>query len=66
MCKWLLFCKLCHKSFPHSEIRSSLANYFMPEKPEFPAEGQALECPNCKATFNYSRGDLRYQDAYTP
>jgi hypothetical protein len=65
MCKWVLFCKNCRKSFPHSEIRSSLSNDFMPEKPEFPAEGQALECPNCKATFKYMRDDLRFQYAST-
>jgi hypothetical protein len=65
MSKWVLVCKQCQKSFPHSEISPSLANYFMPEKPKFPAEGRVLECPNCNATFNYLRGDLRYEEART-
>ena len=62
MSRWVLFCKKCDTSFPHTEIGSSLADYFLPERPEFPAGGQDLECPNCNATCNYSRTDLRIQD----
>ena len=65
MCKWLLFCKNCHERFPQSEIRNWLENYFTSEKPEFPVGGRVLECPNCKATFKYSRKDLKYLDAHT-
>jgi len=62
MSKWILVCKQCQKSFPHSEVGSSLADYFFPEKPEFPQKGQDLECPHCKITSNYQRTDLRYED----
>ncbi len=65
MSRWILFCKQCHKSFPHSEISSSLANYFLPQKPAFLAGGQNFECPNCKSTFSYLREDLRYDDTQT-
>jgi hypothetical protein len=44
----------------HSEIEGNLANYFYPKHPEFPADGQELECPNCKTTARYQWTDLRY------
>jgi hypothetical protein len=61
--RWVPVCKQCHESFPHSEIGSTLADYFLPERPKFPTSGQDLECPNCKTTSNYLRTDLRYHDA---
>jgi hypothetical protein len=65
MSKWVLVCKRCKKSFLHSEVGNSLADYFLPEKPKFPAEGRDLECPNCKTTSNYLATDLRFQDFHT-
>jgi hypothetical protein len=40
--------------------RGNLANYFVPQKPEFPAQGQELQCPNCSTKTKYQRTDLRY------
>jgi hypothetical protein len=45
----------------HSKIEEgNLSNYYYPQKPVFPAEGQELECPNCNAKAQYQQSDLRY------
>jgi hypothetical protein len=62
MPSWVLNCPGCSKTFPHSQIKqSTMADYFVPSKPEFPEGGQNLECPNCKKAETYQRTDLRYQ-----
>ncbi len=40
----------CNKTFPHSEIGSSLADYFIPEGPKFPAGGRG---PRMSKVQNY-------------
>jgi hypothetical protein len=49
MSRWVLFCKQCRESFPHTEIGASLADYFLPVKPQFLAGGQDLECPKLQS-----------------
>jgi hypothetical protein len=63
MPSWVLTCKSCGERFSHSKIEETLADYFLPKKPEFPAEGQKLECPNCKTEGTYQRSELRYKSA---
>ena len=61
MPSWNLTCQNCSESFTHSKIEGgNLANYFVPQKPEFPEEGQELQCPNCNTKAQYQRTDLRY------
>ena len=61
MPSWNLTCQNCSKSFTHSKIEGgNLANYFVPQKPEFPAQGRELQCPNCNTKAQYQRTDLRY------
>jgi DNA-directed RNA polymerase subunit RPC12/RpoP len=61
MASWELTCKNCGDRFSHSKIEETLADYFLPKKPEFPAKGQEIKCPSCKTTGTYQRSDLRYQ-----
>jgi hypothetical protein len=61
MPSWNLTCQNCSKSFTHSKLEeANLLNYNLPRKPEFPAEGQELECPSCKTKARYQQSDLRY------
>jgi hypothetical protein len=58
---WNLTCQNCSKTFTHSKVEDgSLKNYFFPKKPEFPADGQELECPACNTKAQYQQSDLRY------
>jgi hypothetical protein len=58
---WNLTCQNCSKTFMHSKVEdASLNNYFFPKKPEFPADGQELECPTCNTKTQYQQSDLRY------
>jgi hypothetical protein len=64
--RWAISCRNCKKAFPHSEIRElhAITDYLgLPEKPEFPAGGQELECPHCKSKGTYQRTDLWYEAA---
>jgi len=38
-----------------------IADYFFPEKPEFPAGGSEWKCPHCGHTTRYQRTDLVYE-----
>jgi hypothetical protein len=64
MTSWVLSCKHCKKTFPHSEVRDTLANYFFPEKPKFGAGGIEQECPHCKTKSVYQQHELRYQERW--
>jgi hypothetical protein len=45
----------------HSQIDEGVLNFFIPNKPEFPEEGSALECPHCGTKAVYQRHQLTYQ-----
>jgi hypothetical protein len=60
MPSWNVTCQNCSETFTHSKIEDTLADYFFPKKPEFPADGQELECPACKSKAQYQWTDLRY------
>jgi len=62
MASWVLSCKNCHKTFPHSEVGGTLANHFLPLKPKFPAGGLERECPHCNTKSVYQERELRYHD----
>jgi hypothetical protein len=38
-----------------------MADYFFPEKPDFPADGSEVKCTNCGHTALYHRSDLTYE-----
>jgi hypothetical protein len=61
MARWVLSCKSCREVFVHSAISDTMPNYYLPLRPEFSAEGDERECPNCKAKSVYQGIDLRYQ-----
>jgi hypothetical protein len=60
MASWVLCCKNCQDVFVHSAIPDTTPNFYLPLRPEFSAEGDERECPNCKAKFVYQRTELRY------
>ena len=47
MSNWVIGCKSCSETFVHFAIADTFLNYFVPQKPEFPAVGDSLECPYC-------------------
>jgi hypothetical protein len=63
MPRWILNCLNCHTEFTHTEIdpKRTFADYFLEPKPEFPANGQKVECPNCKTSSVYQRYNLFYR-----
>jgi DNA-directed RNA polymerase subunit RPC12/RpoP len=61
LASWALYCANCGKNFELSKIKDTLANFFLPEKPEFPPSGMAFECPNCKNKATYRSVDLVYR-----
>ncbi len=61
MANWVLSCKNCNKTFSHSEVGGSLADHFLPQRPEFPAGGLEQECPHCNTTAVYQQHELTYQ-----
>ena len=65
MPRWMLYCSLCRRVFPHSEVTfdSSVANPFgwLGNKPNFPDGGLSLKCPNCMEAALYQRYQLFYQ-----
>lgn len=66
MANWGLTCKGCGEVFRYSEIKETLADYFLPAKPEIAPEGVERECPSCKATFTYRRSELTYRSSERP
>jgi hypothetical protein len=61
MASWALTCKNCHAVFTHSQIPDTLADYYIPTRPEFPLNGLERECPDCKVTSTYHSIDLMFQ-----
>jgi endogenous inhibitor of DNA gyrase (YacG/DUF329 family) len=62
MPRWVLYCPICEKEFTHSNIeRRNPEDYYIDPKPEFPAEGLSVECPNCKKSSVYRRHQLVYR-----
>jgi hypothetical protein len=63
MASWGLHCVKCERSFAHAPIPdASIADYFLPIKPDFPDGGSEVKCPNCGHIALYQRSDLTYQD----
>ncbi|HEX4002274.1 MAG TPA: hypothetical protein VHX36_06470 [Candidatus Acidoferrales bacterium] len=60
MASWGLTCKGCGQVFRYAEISETLADYFLPAKPQISAEGVERQCPNCKKKFIYMRNELTY------
>jgi hypothetical protein len=58
MARWILRCPDCSRTFVHSEIEDTLANYFFPAKPNFPKDGQTLTCTHCGKESLFQRTDL--------
>jgi hypothetical protein len=56
-------CTNCGLPFTHSEVADdvTLMAFYFPPKPEFPPEGQELECTNCWHRVRYKDSALRYQ-----
>jgi endogenous inhibitor of DNA gyrase (YacG/DUF329 family) len=61
MASWVVKCPHCGKTFHHSTIEDTFRNFFWPEKPMLPEEGQSLACKDCGKESVYTRTDLRYQ-----
>jgi hypothetical protein len=61
MASWNVTCPHCAKEFEYSAIKDTIANYFVPEKPEVPEEGQSLVCKNCGKESIYKWPNLKYQ-----
>ena len=61
MASWALTCKNCRAVFTYSQISETLADYFMPMRPEFPKEGLEHECPYCETKSTYKRHELVYR-----
>jgi hypothetical protein len=65
MPQWVLSCLHCHKVFTHSKIDPRPAtgpyNPLWPTKPDWPAHGVTLACPNCLTPAVYQRFELMYR-----
>jgi endogenous inhibitor of DNA gyrase (YacG/DUF329 family) len=65
MSSWTLRCATCKVEFTHTEITrtDSLFDPFVRSspKPEFPAGGLTLNCPNCGAPCVYEQFQPVYQ-----
>jgi hypothetical protein len=66
MARWVLECSQCKTEFTHSEISESGFTVVDPftltaTKPEFPAGGVTIVCPNCKGATVYVRYELLYR-----
>ncbi len=62
MAIWVLACKRCGETFAYCEIGESLLDYFFPQKPEMPPEGEERQCPVCRGKSNYVRYELMFRD----
>ena len=62
MASWMVQCEKCRVLFSHTMISAqSLADYLLPQKPEFPVDGAELKCPNCAHVALYQRSELTYR-----
>ena len=64
MPRWVLNCPQCLTDFTHSEFvkDSTLEDYYLPAKPEFPTGGLNAECPNCKKTSMFQQYQLVFRE----
>jgi ferredoxin len=63
--KWVLSCKNCHAECVYAAIPSDTENYFMPKKPQIPANF-THKCEGCGHVDSYERTDLIYRDETMP
>jgi DNA-directed RNA polymerase subunit RPC12/RpoP len=62
MASWFLICQNCRQKFEHLQTTEiNLDDFYFPEKPELPTNGNELECPHCHQKANYERTSLLYQ-----
>jgi uncharacterized C2H2 Zn-finger protein len=63
MAEWVLSCPDCFKLFAHSTISTEPVIYdpLWPDKPEFPAGGLKLKCPNCGKSNLFQRSQLLFR-----
>jgi C4-type Zn-finger protein len=63
MARWVLSCPFCNEEFTYSEIpgKSTLADFFLPPKPDVPIEGVKLDCPSCQKTTTFFRHQMVYR-----
>ena len=59
---WVLVCKRCKIVFTHTDPGrvANTIELLLPEKPELPADGTRLACPQRNAEAIYRRSDLKY------
>jgi hypothetical protein len=63
--KWVLSCKSCHAECVFAEIPDDTESYFLPKKPQVPAEFKH-KCEGCGHEDMYERNDLSYRDETMP
>jgi hypothetical protein len=57
---WAVTCTNCNSNIVLSQVeQKSLRDWFMPLKPEVPAEAR-ITCEKCHACVSFLRSDLRY------
>lgn len=63
MARWVLSCPNCNQEFTYSEIprKSTLADYYLPVKPDLPTDGVKLDCPSCQKPTTFFRHQLVYR-----
>jgi len=64
MPRWVFHCAGCNKLLSHCEITDTgkLNDLFLvTPKPDIPASGVSVECPECKKIAVYKRYQLIYQ-----
>jgi hypothetical protein len=62
MAAWVLECVNCRNRFEYSKIDDAgIVNYFLPQKPAMPAQGQEVICPQCGSAGQYYFFDLLYR-----
>jgi hypothetical protein len=66
MASWALACKNCRAVFTHSQIPDTLADYYIPTRPDSPPTGLERECPNCKTRSTYQQADLAFRPGTCP
>ena len=55
----------CRLPFQHSVIAATVINFFFPIKPDFPAGGSEVQCPNWGKAAKYQRTDPLYRASVT-
>jgi len=60
MAGWNVKCPHCSQTIRHSDIPDTFTNYFWPERPSLPEDGQSMTCEGCGKTSLYKRNDLTF------